>query len=116
MLAPSANILVHSVTLTLNTWGQDADGFRFNTGSSTLANVPCQVDPGDPEREVQAHDGLERITQYVPYELLFLLDYGLQIDDEIDWYDGVRTHHMIVVGFAKQAGRGPIIVKANERI
>ena len=118
MLLPSANVLVHSVTLTLNIWGQDQDGFRLLTGSRQVANIPCQVDPQDPEREVKTSgDGLERITTLTAHELIFLADYGLQIDDEIDWTDaGGNTHHMIVVGVNRQAGRAPVLVKANERV
>ena len=116
MLLPSANVLEHVVTLTLNTWGQDNDGFRVLAGSSTVANVPCMVDPGEPVREVQSRDGQERVTTLVPHDVVFLKDYGLKIDDELDWNDGVVTHHMIVVGIARQAGRTPIVAKANERL
>lgn len=117
MLQPSANVLVHSATLSIQTWGQDKDGSRVITQTTTITNVPCQADPGDPVREVHSGNSLERVTTFVPWELLFLSDNGLKIDDEIDVTDlGGVTHHMIAVGVARQAGRVPILVKANERV
>lgn len=102
MLSPSANILNQTVTLLIHTWTVDEEGGRQVATTTTVASVPCGVEPEDPI----IHTEGERFTTIIPHRLSFLRDYGLNSFDEITWVEGTRTHNLVVSGVVNALGRG----------
>lgn len=74
--------------------------------------VPCSVLPGQTERIVD--EG--RINQTTEFEVQFVADYGLQVEDEIEWHDGSRDHLITVSGVTRSAGRGVFVLVGKELV
>jgi hypothetical protein len=111
MRSPSARCWPHEVTLTLNTWGTDADGGRIVVSTQTVRQVDCSVQPGRPVREVTTDkdDGSRRITQFIPTILIFPENPRLKVDDLVTWLDSdggpdAETHIFQVQGKRDASG------------
>jgi hypothetical protein len=111
MRSPSPRCWPHEVTLTLNTWGTDADGGRQVVSTQTVRQVDCSVQQGKPVREVTTDpaDGSRRITQYIPTIMIFPENPRLKVDDIATWIDSdggndSETHIILVQGKRDAAG------------
>jgi hypothetical protein len=77
------------VTLTLNTWGTDADGGRRVISTQTVQQVDCMVQPDRPEKlvSIDPETGLRRITEAVKASIIFPENPCTNVDDTITWVD-----------------------------
>jgi hypothetical protein len=99
MRSPSARCWPHEVALTRNVWGQDADGGRTVSSTTTSSQVDCSVQPGDPERlvTIDPETGLRRITQISPCKIIFPENPKLSVDDLVTYVDDDRQTHVYQV-------------------
>jgi hypothetical protein len=114
MRKPSARALANRVMLYRAVRTQDEDGGEVVAyGAVMAADVPCSVQPADPERFVDTTTG--RLVQKTLYDVIFGHDYSLRADDKIVWIDNSSvSHNLYVHGSADQAGRGGCFVVSTE--
>lgn len=114
MRSPSPRCLPNRVDLYRFTGTKDAAG-GITGDSHPIAfatNVACSVQPAAPERFV---DNTDRLVQKTMYNVMFLQDYSLRLDDKIVWVDTAGAiRNLFVYGNADQAGRGSAFVAQCE--
>jgi hypothetical protein len=124
MRSPSSRCWPHEVTLTRNTWAEDADGGRFVASTVTVRQVDCSVQQGEPKEEITIgpEEGLRRVTQTIPTTVIFPDNPRLKVDDLITWVDtdggpDSETHIIQVKGKRDAAGlRSVWAVQGFEKI
>jgi hypothetical protein len=120
MIPVSSFLIDQECTLTLQTWGTDADGGAAVVSSIVRIAVPCVYLPGKGRREITTEPatGLRRVTQWVPVSFGFPEDVGLNIDDLITWIDDSdNTHTYQVKSYGPYvAGQGGWNVATVEEI
>ena len=118
MRQPSPRCLINQVDLYHFTGTKDAAGGVTGTPYTTpfATGVACSVQPAAPERGFDMATG--RLTQNNMYNVMFLQDYSLRLDDKIVWVDAAgATRNLFVYGNADQAGRGAaFVVQCEERL
>lgn len=117
MPPPSPRCLANRVTLyrLASTQDEDAGLVADPYGPPFAIDVPCSVQPAQPERVVDPTT--RRLTESTRYDVMFRDDHSLAADDKLVWVDGAGIHHALYVrGTADQAGRGlAFIVSCEER-
>ncbi|SIN70098.1 hypothetical protein SAMN05444166_0234 [Singulisphaera sp. GP187] len=117
MRSPSARSLPNRVALFRfsPTQNEDAGVDANSYGAAFATDVPCSVQPAEPERFLD--NDTARLIQKTRWNVLFRDNYSLVADDKIVWADDVGVnHHLFVHGNADQAGRGAaFVVSCEER-
>ncbi len=124
MRSPSPRCWPHEVTLTRNTWTEDADGGRKVGSTVTVRQVDCSVQPGEPEERIETSPdtGERRVTQVIPAEIIFPENPHLNVDDLATWIDyesseNGETHVYQVKGRMNAASLGSVFkVRTEERV
>lgn len=121
MRNPSSRCWPHEVTLTRNIWGQDADVGRIITGTTTVRQVDCLIQPDDPQRlvSIDPETGLRRITEVIPGTIIFPENPRLAVDDLITWTDEdeQQTHTYQVKSSRSASELGSVwAVRVEEKI
>lgn len=115
--SPSARSLPNRISLYRFAPTQDEDaGVEADPyGAAFATDVPCSVQPAEPERIIDGK--ASRLGQKTSYHVMFANDPGLVADDKLVWVDAAGTsHNLYVQGCADQAGRGAaFVVRCEER-
>lgn len=113
MRTPSPRALSNRVSLYRADVAQDEDGGETMSYALFATDVPCSVQPADPERFLDPATG--RLIQKTMYSVMFSADHSLKVNDKIVWVDNAgASHNLYVHGSADQAGRGACFVVSTE--
>lgn len=121
MRNPSSRCWPHEVTLTRQSWTQDADGGRLAGTPTIVRQVDCLVQPEPPERIVSTDPdtGLRRVTEVIPGQIIFPENPRLSVDDLIQWVDDEEgeTHQYQVKSQRSASELGSVwAVRVEEKI
>lgn len=111
---PTRNLLRNVVnTFRLTVPNPDADGSLQNAWTPLGSSLPCSVQPGTLVRE-QTQGA---IHQSIPYTVLFDLNPGLALGDQVQWLDDLGVLHLITVtGCKNMAGRGAAFMVTGDEV